>query len=428
MQNISREEALRLLNAPDRLDNLRKLVADAKAGKLPLPTQGEDVNNHIHTTYSFSPYSPTAAVWFAWQAGLCTAGIMDHDSIAGAPEFLEACEIVGIMGTIGIECRVSMAETSFGDVLINNPDQVGCSYAMIHSVPHNQWQALNDHFAPYREKRNARNRKMVDAVNQLMGQHGIAIDFDADVLPLSAYDVGGTVTERHLSAALAQKMIDKIGKGQALVDFIRGTLQLPLSPKIEAFLLDERNENGMYDLLGWIKSELISKFYIPATDELMTAKALYELSERIHGIGACSYLGDVGDSITGDKKAQKFEDSFLDELLACYRQIGFKALTYAPSRNTKAQFDRLRELCDRLGLLQISGEDINSPRQSFVCVQQRDPQFRNLYLATWAMIAHERLAAQDPDKGFFSEESVRKWPVVADRVDAFSKMGLAMRR
>ena len=55
MENISREEALRLLNAPDRLDNLRMLVEDARAGRLPLPQTHEDVNNHIHTTYSFSP-------------------------------------------------------------------------------------------------------------------------------------------------------------------------------------------------------------------------------------------------------------------------------------------------------------------------------------------------------------------------------------
>ena len=51
---VTREEALRLLNAPERLDNLKKLIAENEK-----PVQGNDVNNHIHTTYSFSPYSPT---------------------------------------------------------------------------------------------------------------------------------------------------------------------------------------------------------------------------------------------------------------------------------------------------------------------------------------------------------------------------------
>lgn len=73
----------------------------------PLPPTGEDVNNHIHTTFSFSPYSPTAAVFFARRAGLCTCGLMDHDSIAGAQEFLDAAKVAGMAATIGMECRAS---------------------------------------------------------------------------------------------------------------------------------------------------------------------------------------------------------------------------------------------------------------------------------------------------------------------------------
>ena len=70
MMPLSREETLKLLNAPGRLENLASLVSSE-----PIPEQGMDVNNHIHTIYSFSPYSPTAAVWFARQAGLCTCGL-----------------------------------------------------------------------------------------------------------------------------------------------------------------------------------------------------------------------------------------------------------------------------------------------------------------------------------------------------------------
>lgn len=74
----TRDELLALLNCDSALVNLQKLLETET-----LPPTGEDVNNHIHTTYSFSPYSPTAAVYFARLAGLCTCGLMDHDSIAG---------------------------------------------------------------------------------------------------------------------------------------------------------------------------------------------------------------------------------------------------------------------------------------------------------------------------------------------------------
>ena len=37
-----------------------------------------------------------------------TAGIIDHDSISGAREFLAAAELVGMPVTVGMECHVSM--------------------------------------------------------------------------------------------------------------------------------------------------------------------------------------------------------------------------------------------------------------------------------------------------------------------------------
>ena len=419
----SREELLQLLNAENGLENLKALMETE-----PLPPVGRDVNNHIHTTYSFSPYSPTAAVWFARAAGLCTCGLMDHDSIAGAEEFLAAAEAAHMGATIGMECRASFADTPFGDRKLNNPDQKGVAYMTLHGVPHDRAAELNAIYAPYREKRNVRNRRMVDAINGMMGKYGIAIDFDRDVLPLSNFTRGGSVTERHLSSALAYRMIDVIGKGEKLVKFIKEELQLPISGKIEGFLLDEANPHMMYDLLGWIKSQLISRFYIDATDECPDVRELLALSDRIGAISAYAYLGDVGDSVTGDKRAQKFEDDFLDELVEYVAKLGYKAITYMPSRNTREQLRRLRALCERYGLFQISGEDINQPRQSFVCEAQRDLEFANLYEATWALIAHEWRATANPDDGLFTKKSAEKWPDLNARVKAFAEYGEAMER
>ena len=415
------DEILALLNGENALENLKTLLKTE-----PLPPVARDVNNHIHTTYSFSPYSPTAAVYFARAAGLCTCGLMDHDSIAGAQEFLAAAQAARMGATIGMECRASFADTPFADKKLNNPDQKGVVYMALHGVPHDRAAELNALYAPYRERRNVRNRRMVDAINGMMGKYGVTIDFDRDVLPLSNFARGGSVTERHLSSALALRMIDVIGRGEALVKFIKDELKLPVSGRIEGYLLDEANPHMMYDLLGWIKSQLISRFYIDATDECPDVRELLALSERIGAISAYAYLGDVGDSVTGDKRAQKFEDDFLDELVDYIAGLGFRAITYMPSRNTRAQLQRIRGLCERYGLFQISGEDINQPRQSFVCQAQRDPEFANLYEATWALIAHEWRATDDPANGLFSQRSARKWPDLAARVKAFAEFGQAL--
>ena len=76
---------LQALNAPtreERLENLQKAVQTASFPE----ANPVYINCHIHTTYSFSPYSPAAAVFAAKAEGLCTAGIVDHDTTAGASQ------------------------------------------------------------------------------------------------------------------------------------------------------------------------------------------------------------------------------------------------------------------------------------------------------------------------------------------------------
>ena len=100
-------KVLNSLNAESveaRLSALREAV---KVANFP-EVDERMINNHIHTFYSFSPYSPSAAVYAARAEGLVTCGIVDHDSIGGAKDFIEAGKIVGIPTTIGIEARISM--------------------------------------------------------------------------------------------------------------------------------------------------------------------------------------------------------------------------------------------------------------------------------------------------------------------------------
>ncbi len=378
-------QILEKLNAPTRearLANLREIV---KTTQFP-PMVPQYINNHIHTTYSFSPYSPTAAVYAARMEGLCTAGIIDHDSISGAEEFLEAAEIVDIPVTIGMECRATMDGTSMEGRRTNNPDQVGCSYMTIQSVPHDKIGRLTEFFAPYRAARDVRNRKMIARINDLLG---MTLDYDRDVLPLSMHHEGGGVTERHLMYAVAKAMVAKAGKGQGMVDYL-GSIGLKLSDKQKNQMLDTAYPFYEYDLLGILKSAFVPKIYIDATDECPKVRDLVALCQEIDAILCYAYLGDVGDSVTGDKKAQKFEDDYLDEVFDCLKDVGVKAVTYMPTRNTMAQLERLRGLCDRYGMFQISGEDINSPRQSFIIRAMENPMFQNLIDATWKLIEHEK--------------------------------------
>ena len=363
-------DILNKLNAPTREERLANLKEILKTTEFP-PMVPQYINNHIHTTYSFSPYSPTAAVYAARMEGLCTAGIIDHDSISGAREFLAAAELVGMPVTVGMECRVSMNGTAMQGKRTNNPDQVGVSYMTIQSVPHDKIETLNAWFAPYRAARGRRNRAMVEKINALLD--GIALDYDRDVLPLSEAKEDGGVTERHLMYALAKKMVVKAGKGQPMVDYL-ASIGLNLSAKQQAQMLDTAYPFYEYDLLGILKSAFVPKIYIDATEECPNVRDVAKLCNDIDALLCYAYLGDVTASVTGDKKAQKFEDDYLDDVIACIKDCGIRAVTYMPTRNTPEQLARLRRLCDENGLFQVSGEDINSPRQSFVIKAMENPK------------------------------------------------------
>ncbi|NCA98382.1 MAG: PHP domain-containing protein [Clostridia bacterium] len=407
------------LNSPqmiDRLDALRQLKLLLDDGQIEQPVTAKDVNNHIHTWYSFSPYSPAKAVWMAYMAGLTTAGIMDHDSIGGALEFTAAGQILELPTTVGCEIRASFAGTALSGKRINNPDQDSVAYLALHGVPHTEIDALDAFLQPVRKARGIRNRKMIAKLNTLLAPAGIELDYDRDVLPLSLATDGGGVTERHLLYALALELLRRYPAPQDLLDFLRGPLQLMVTAKIEAMLLDEQNPHRAYDLLGLLKGELVEQFYIAATDECLPVADVVAFA-KAHGIIlAYAYLGDVGDSVTGDKKTQKFEDDYLDDLFDLLNQLGFAAVTYMPSRNTRPQLMRLRALCDKYQFFQISGEDINQPRQAFVCLAMRDPMFDNLYDAAWALIGHERLATDDLGQALFAPKAIETTPDLSSRI------------
>lgn len=386
---VERQEALKLLNVEkpeERLANLAILLGEEQTKPEVRP---EYANNHIHTIYSFSPYSPTAAVYCAREEGLQTAGIMDHDSIAGAREFRKAGKMAGIGTTCGMECRVDLSATKMAGRKLNNPDQPGIAYMAIHSIPASGFDRLQEVFAPLREKRNERNRKMVENINRLMEPYGISIDFDADVVPISQFANGGSITERHLLCALSQKIIAAAGEGNC-AEFVEQKLEIPLTERQKIQLGDPMNPHLVYDLLGVMKSQMVEKIYIPAADECMPFAELVKLADEVGAILCYPYLGDITNSVTGDKKAAKFEDDFLEELFEMLKEEGVKAITYMPARNTEQQLTRLQNLCRQYGMQEISGEDVNSSRQSMICEALTKPQFRHLVDAAWMLVDREK--------------------------------------
>ncbi|MBQ7599643.1 MAG: PHP domain-containing protein [Clostridia bacterium] len=411
------------ISAEERLESLCEIRRLADLGKIKRPEKTVFVNNHIHTCYSFSPYTPSSAVYCAWKAGLQTAGIMDHDSVAGFKEFIIAGRIMDMPVTCGFECRVNVRGTSLMGKKINNPDQESCAYVAMHGVPHQNVDKIEAVLKNLRYLRNVRNRKMVDNINGLVAEYGIKVDFERDVYPLSMARLGGSITERHVCMALTKKITGRYPERKDALDFIDLLCGSKMTDKTREKLMTAPDDFYEYDILGVLKGHLVSRFYVDATDECMNIVEFTNLCKEVGAISAYAYLGDVGESPTGDKKAQKFEDDYIDELFGVLKECGFSAVTYMPSRNTREQLARIIRMCGENGLFQISGEDINSPRQSFICQALADPAYAHLRNSTYALIGHELAATVNIEDAMFSPKICAQYPDLEERTKVFAEIG-----
>ena len=100
-------------------------------------------------------------------------------------------------------------------------------------------------------------------------------------------------------------------------------------------------------------------------------------------VTACVYPVSEGmEVLTNTEKIQKARRTTLELILSTHEK---KCLSCVRSTNCE-----LQKLCRDYGMMEISGEDVNSSRQSMICKQLEDPQFKHLVDATWKLIEREK--------------------------------------
>jgi hypothetical protein len=157
-------------------------------------------NMHAHTFFSFNAYghSPTSLAWLAKRRGFRLIGMVDFDVLDGVDEFLNACELLGVRGSAGIETRVFIPE--FATREINSPGEPGVCYHMgIGFTTGSVSGQAGSILADLRQRAVSRSRAIIERVNAHLDP--VTVDYEADILPLSP---GGSPTERHLVQAYAQ--------------------------------------------------------------------------------------------------------------------------------------------------------------------------------------------------------------------------------
>ncbi len=109
---------------------LHELADQVARGQVDLAPQRGVVNMHCHTFFSYNAYgySPSALAWLAKKNGYAAIGVVDFDVLDAVDEFLDACDLLQVRGSAGIETRVFIPE--FATREINSPGEPGVYYHM----------------------------------------------------------------------------------------------------------------------------------------------------------------------------------------------------------------------------------------------------------------------------------------------------------
>ncbi|MFC1634825.1 hypothetical protein ACFL5Z_08285 [Planctomycetota bacterium] len=348
------EQELDSFDSSRRKNALLTLWAQAQAGQIELPPSGTDVNIHCHTFFSYNTYgySPSKFAWLARKAGLAVAGVVDFDVLDALDEFLDACKLLGLKSSAGLETRVFVPE--FADRVINSPGEPGISYHMGVGFPRAELEEEQKEFLlGLRRMAQQRNRDLMGRVNKHL--QPVTLDYEKDVCILTP---SGNATERHMCLAYARKAADTFGDTEELAAFWSEKLgmaietsQLPEGKDVTNAIRAKTMKRGG---VGYVQPDRGSFPRMADTNRFILAAG---------GIPVHTWLDGTSD---GEKA--------IEELLEVAMNTGAAALNVIPDRNYTpgSPSEKLNnlyqvvELAEKMDIPVVMGTEMNSPGQKFV--------------------------------------------------------------
>ena len=322
----------------------------------------QTTNPFVRSIYSFSNLSPSMMAYLAYKSDLGLIGLFDMESLEGVKEFKKGCKLFNISTCIGTDVQVN---PHIADTASSNCGFIGIADKNV--------KIASKFLKPYREKHRERVAEMVDKINKRIKELGIKVSFITDVYILSKYIRGGTITEKHVWLALANKLISAYGKGETLIEKV--ALIGEVSDKDKVLLGDITNPFYEYDLAKFLKIafNFEQKTYGNYQDVINFAKSinaltLYELRFGSNG-----------------KEEQIVKD---------VKQAGYDILAFDPRVMLDEEIKRLVELCKQEQIIALPLEIIDFPRKKFDTLITDKQLLTQLEKNAWAVAGHEYLVSK----------------------------------
>ncbi len=413
------ETRLDRFDRPERdqaLDDLLRLVSD---GRVRLPEPKPKVNLHAHSFYSYNAmgYSPTHIVWRARREGLRAVGLVDFDVFDGIDEFFRAGELLGIPTVAGMETRAYIPQ--FAAREINSPGEPGIAYHMVMGVTRSAIAdpAAREFASMLRSGARRRNQSVVERVNAYLDP--VALDYEADVLPLSP---SGTPTERHLCLAYVTKAEAVYGDRAERVRFWADRLAAP--PGEVAELLDDSRR-----LQALIRAKTMKRggvgYQKPTPESFPLTTDVNRFALAVGGIPTATWLDGTSPG-----------EQDIEELLDLHMAAGVAALNIIPDRNWNVAEARTKDLkvsnlyrivalAGARHLPLVVGTEMNAPGLKFVDTLEAPelaPVVDAFRRGAYIMAGHTR--ADREGRGYLSDWARNEFATVAAKNEYFRKLGI----
>jgi hypothetical protein len=284
-----------------------------------------NVNLHIHTFYSYNAYgwSPHQIALECYKAGLEVAGIIDFDVLDGMIEFYDACDQLGLKGTVGLETRTFNDRIS--DKEIDSPGEPGVSYVAgtgftripaLHSAEEDFLRMLS-------ETSRRRNLALIQRINQAFPD--LSIDYEKDVIPLTP---SGNATERHIVEAYITLSYQRYPDRHNTV--WSSVLDLPKADVVKLL-----NDRPAFEEV--VRRKLAKRggigYLQPSEETFPTTKDTFAWMKNCGAIPTESWLDGTSD---GEQDP--------NELLEMSYEMGARALNIIPDRNWNLKDKEIREM------------------------------------------------------------------------------------
>ena len=352
------EKIVSVLNGHTRYKRARLLKKLRKEVSEIVPTKM--VNPFVRSIYSFSNHSPSMMAYLAYKSNLGLIGIFDMESLEGYKEFEKGCKLFEIHSVLGTDVQV---QAHIADSKGSNCGFMGIADKYVKNV--------GKFLKPYREAHHARVSEMVDRINKKLKVLGTKLSFVKDVYVLSKYVRGGTITEKHVWLALSKKLISVYGKGEKLVDKLKGIVE-EISLKDNELLLDLTNPFYEYDLAKFLKTNFAieQKFSGSHKDVIEFANSIEALS-----------LYEL-----------RFKTTMpITEIVTLVKQEGYDIFAFDPRIMDEENIAKTVELCEEQEIIALPLEIIDFPRKKFDSCIKNAEILAKLEKNAWAIAGHELL-------------------------------------